>query len=171
MLPILSAPAIADPEHAPSSGVRLYGLVDYTAFVTGVPGLGFGVEVAGERDSISLDVSGGVLPLCFYACVIYDWGGVSLAYHHELTHHIFVGPRVAALYRGASVPGSSDSSESSDSSSDDLFGWTAVGLIETGFRRAANGWIASASLGAGVSVQAADHALGPAIAVRVTLGR
>jgi hypothetical protein len=162
LLPILVARASADPDPAPQSGVRFYGLVDYTAFVTGIPGIGIGVELASGRDSISLDASGGALPVCFIACAIFDWGGVSIAYHHQITNHIFVGPRVAAVYRAAQVPDSTDD--------DETFGWTGLGLVEAGFRRAANGWIASASLGAGVSV-AADHTLGPAISVRVTIGR
>ncbi|HEY1813910.1 MAG TPA: hypothetical protein VGG74_16275 [Kofleriaceae bacterium] len=163
LLPILVAPAFADPDHAPSSGVRWYGLVDYIAVVTAVPGVGAGVEIASESDWISLDVSGGVLPICFYACTAYDWAGVSLAYHHRLTDHFFVGPRIAAVDRGVGV---------SEPTSDDLFGWTSLGLIEVGFRRRTEtGWIASASLGAGISVQAGDHALGPAISVRVTFGK
>ena len=152
LLPVLATRASAD--------VRLYGMVDFPAGVAPLPGVGIGVELGSWRDSLSLDASGGGVPICFGDCVIYAWAGASVAYHHQLTDRIFVGPRIGAIDRGlgAGQPPS------------DIFGWATLGVLEVGFRRPTNGWIASASLGAGASM-AADRVPWPAVSVRVTYGR
>jgi len=163
ILPILAGRASADPAPEPWSGVHLYGLIDYALFETAVPGIGFGVELDAGDESVSLDVSGGAIPICFIACALYDWVGASAAYHHQVSEHLFVGPRVGVLDRVVGEP-----TQSNDA---DIYGWAAIGVVETGFRRHTNGGrIAAASVGAGVSINA-DRKLWPTVTVRVTYGR